>query len=164
MKSINEQLRDILQISKNFYTFPDECLRMEIAEYLESEKKYKENYDKAFGQSVDMSVVNDSSYTTKEHKMSTSINWKSSNKQLSFKDLQLGDHFKIDTPHSKGAVYRKVLLNTHFTQNTTMSPVKNKEQYAQLEVSEAEVFPPTESPVVLVEVEMTIMSPKPSFY
>ena len=90
--------------------------------------------------------------------MSTSINWKSSNKQLYFKDLNLGDHFKIDTPHSKGAVYRKVLLNTHFTKNIMSY------QHAQLEVSEAEVFPPTESPVVLVEVEMTIMSPKPSIY
>lgn len=156
IKSLNKQLRNIIQIYNQFSDFPDECRMMEIEKYLESEKKYKENYDKAFGQSVDMSVVNDSSYTTKEQKMSTTINWKSSNKQLSFKDLNLGDHFKIDTPHSKGAVYRKVLLNTHFTKNIMSY------QYAQLELSEAEVFPPTESPVVLVEVEMTVMSPKPS--
>ena len=133
------------------------------------DEKLRNIIEKAFGQSVDMSVVNNSLYVTKEQKMSTTINWKLSNKQLYFKDLALGDHFKIDTPNSKGAVYRKVLLNNNYNKDAyTISPVHNKIEYtrayAQLEVSEAEVFPPTESPVVLVDVEMTVMSPKPSIY
>lgn len=70
-----------------------------------------------------------------------------------FNQLEVGECFKIDTPTSLGAVYRKV--------------VRDKDcpaTYFQEEVATARLFLPTPSPVKRVTVEIHVDESKPNIY
>lgn len=78
---------------------------------------------------------------------------------LYFKDLEVGDFFKIDSPSALGAVYRKVLRDKDKYSNVLSDP-----QYFQEEVATAKLFNPTPSPVKRVEASIHINEDKPSIY
>lgn len=73
---------------------------------------------------------------------------------LRFSDLTKNDSFRIATVHSHGAVYRKVVKKSSFGGN---------EEY-MMEEATGELFKPTNSVVELVDVEVSVATPKPSCY
>ena len=85
-------------------------------------------------------------------KMTTQIEWtKQQTKAIYFEDLEVGQHFSIDTPGSKGAVYRKIKFSNAYG-----------DTYYQLEVATASIFDSTKSPVKLVDVKISINAEKPN--
>lgn len=87
--------------------------------------------------------------------MSTKVLWNTAPKTVTqFDQLEVGDHFKINTHSSQGAVYRKVELDIHF------SPVK----FGMEEAQTGKVFRPTTSPIKKVETSIFIEEPKPVIY
>jgi len=70
-----------------------------------------------------------------------------------FNQLETGECFKIDTPSSLGAVYRKVVRDKDCTPT-----------YYQEEIATARLFLPTPSPVKRVTVEIHVDESKPSIY
>lgn len=81
------------------------------------------------------------------------IKWKLT-KNVYFTDLELLDTFKI--VGGRGAIYMKVSINKQITNEELI--------YGQLELATGKVFKPTSSPLVLVDVEMNVETPKPSIY
>lgn len=72
-------------------------------------------------------------------------------KQFFFNDLDLNESFRVRSARSRGAVYRKVLLN-------------EDDSFKMLEEATGKVFEPTSSPVEVVKVTVTIDAVKPSIY
>lgn len=71
--------------------------------------------------------------------------------KIYFDDLDLNDSFRVDSRRSRGAVYRKVLLN-------------ESDEFQMLEEATGKVFLPTQSPVSKVKVTVTIDAVKPNIY
>jgi hypothetical protein len=68
-----------------------------------------------------------------------------------FPDLQVNESFRVKSPASRGAIYRKIYY-------------KDTHEYLQMEEATGQVFKPTHSPVEVVGVEVTIDAVKPSIY
>lgn len=67
---------------------------------------------------------------------------------ISFNDIPVGETFK--NIRGRGAIYRKVLLRENHQDRVYMEELKT-----------AKLFPPTTSPIQLVEVNMEIFAKKP---
>jgi hypothetical protein len=89
----------------------------------------------------------------KGEKMKTNIVWnkEKAKKLFYFNELPLNCNFRIATTASQGAIYRKIY--NELTGN-----------YGAMEEYSGKVFKPTQSPVELVEVTITIDSAKPVIY
>lgn len=84
------------------------------------------------------------------------INWK--HKLLPqvqyYSDLSLNEAFRLTTGQ---AIYIKVLVSPKVAGN-------RNEEYGMLEIATGKVFPPSNSPVELVNVEVNVDSVKPPLY
>lgn len=114
-------------------------------------------FDKILTEYFDSTIITQLDDVKKEKKpVSTKINWVGG-QGLRFGDLTVGEHFVVDTDQSKGAVYRKVIV-----EHTVMNKVYQGTSFGQMEVATAKVFPPTQSQVKVVEVEISVKACKPN--
>lgn len=76
-------------------------------------------------------------------------------KAVYFEDLQKNENFRLVSPAAKGAVYRKILLT---------KACGGKQEWMMMEEVTGDTFPPSQSPVERVEVEVTVKADQPSCY
>lgn len=117
-------------------------------------------FDKILTEYFDSATITQLDDVKDEKKpVSTKINWTGGKDKyrLYFDDLALGEHFVVDTDLSKGAIYRKVIV-----EHTVVNNVYQGTSYGQMEVATAKVFRPTSSMVKAVEVEITVRAVKPN--
>lgn len=74
---------------------------------------------------------------------------------LHFSDLKKNESFRIKSAHSQGAVYRKVAKRSSSSVG---------DEWFAMEEATGDLFYPSASPVEIVDVEVSIATPKPNCY
>ncbi len=121
-------------------------------------KKWENLFIQALDKRKDIVSVDFGKEQKKEEKeLSTKITLENKVGKV-FNDLAVGEHFVIDTEHSKGAVYRKVEVEHAVLTNSYGGTNK----LAMMEVATAKTFLPTQSYVKVVDVEIKVKAVKPS--
>lgn len=91
------------------------------------------------------------------------INWQNQKESVNFfENLDVNTGFKVVSPHARGAVYIKVAKGDSDTK--IYSSRHGHMECMMYEVATGKLFPPTSSPVEIVEIETNIHQKKPGIY